>query len=190
MKIIELSPKPPSMTTILEAVQDDDVLLVRAGHPLVRLEKFDDEDWEDWKYEHSNEAIARGHAARRQYRRGEFRPLNRHGESNCSSKASTPIRSLFERYEAAIRKFAPRDVVTRCPTDKGFSFFVNGRRFATITIRPRNLKIWLKLTPGMLKDSRRRAHTTKKASTGQGVRCDDDFDYILGLIKQAYLENK
>ena len=73
MKIIELSSVLPNMSTLLDAVQLDDVLLVRDGHALVRLEKFDDDDWEDWKYEHSAEAIARGDAARQQYRAGEFR---------------------------------------------------------------------------------------------------------------------
>jgi hypothetical protein len=73
MKIIELSTVLPNMSTLLDAVQLDDVLLVRDGHALVRLEKFDDDDWEDWKYEHSAGAISRGAAERQQYRDGEFR---------------------------------------------------------------------------------------------------------------------
>ena len=56
MKIIELSTVLPNITTLLDAVKIDDVLLVRDGHALARLEKFDDDDWEDWKYEHSDEA--------------------------------------------------------------------------------------------------------------------------------------
>lgn len=83
MKVIELNPSPPDIATLLRAIDEDDVLLVRDGHAIVRLEKFDDDDWEDWKYEHSPEAVARGAAAREQYRRGEFHSL---GEaSDCDS---------------------------------------------------------------------------------------------------------
>lgn len=82
MKIIELSSSPPDVDTLLQAIEEDDVLLERDGHAIVRLEKFDDDDWEDWKYEHSPEAIARG-AAREQYRREEFHSL---GEArDCDS---------------------------------------------------------------------------------------------------------
>ena len=190
MKIIELSPTPPSMTALLEAVQDDDVLLVRAGHPLVRLERFDEDDWEDWKYEHSDEAIAQGEAARQQYRRGEFHVLSRNGEADRLIKASESIRSLYHRYEAAIRRFEEPDAVKRHPTDKGFSFFVDGNKFAAFSIRPLNLKIWLKVTPGTLKDPRGRSRMTKIAHAVRGIRDDDDFDYTLGLVKQAYLRNK
>lgn len=86
MRIIELMPSPPDVSVLLQAVQEDDVLLVRDGHALVRLEKFDDEDWEDWKYEHSEEAIARGEKARQQYREGKVRDMtdvrDRQADSN------------------------------------------------------------------------------------------------------------
>jgi hypothetical protein len=75
MKIIELSTVLPNISMLLDAVQLDDVLLVRDGHALARLETFDDDDWEDWKYEHSAEAIALGDAARQLYRDGKFRRL-------------------------------------------------------------------------------------------------------------------
>jgi len=75
MTIIELSSVMPDISTLLEAAELDDVLLVRDGHALMRLEKFDDDDWEDWKFEHSAEAISLGAAARQQYREGKFRRL-------------------------------------------------------------------------------------------------------------------
>ena len=65
----------PDISTLLEAVELDDVLLVRDGRALARLEKFDDDDWEDWKFEHSGEAISLGAAARQEYRAGKFRKL-------------------------------------------------------------------------------------------------------------------
>lgn len=76
MKVIEIADLQPDVRTLLEAVQDDDVLLVRDGHAIIRLEKFDDDDWADWKYEHSPEAIAHGERAREQYLQGKFRDLN------------------------------------------------------------------------------------------------------------------
>src|SRR5262245_57597678 len=149
MKIIELDPNPPSMSALLKAVQKDDVLLVRAGHPLVRLERFDDDDWEDWKYEHSAEAIARGEVARKQYRSGEYRTLSCNGDSDRLRGANESVRLLFQRYNAAIlgfEEFGGR--VTSRQTDRGYSFFVNGHRLATFTIQRRNLKIWLNVNPG------------------------------------------
>lgn len=84
MKVIELLPFPPDVSVLLQAVQEDDVLLLRDGHAVVRLEKFDDDDWEDWKYEHSPDAIARGEQARQQNRDGDVRNLNdlRHEETD------------------------------------------------------------------------------------------------------------
>ena len=77
MRVIELTPEPPSLIMLLDAVKHGDVVLVRNGRPVARLEKFTPEDLADWKYEHSREAIARGDAARREYREGKFRPLSR-----------------------------------------------------------------------------------------------------------------
>lgn len=77
MKVIELTPAAPSLNALLDAVEHGDVVLVRDGRPLVRVEKFNQEDLEDWKYEHSAEAIALGKAARKQYREGKFRPLTK-----------------------------------------------------------------------------------------------------------------
>lgn len=73
--MIELNPKPPRVEELLKAVQRQDVLLVRDGQAVARLEKFDDRDWEDWKYEHSPAALERGRQAREQYARGEYKTL-------------------------------------------------------------------------------------------------------------------
>lgn len=75
MKVIELSPTPPDLSVLLAALQEDDVVLTRDGHAIGRLEKFDDDDWADWQYEHSPEAIAKGEIARKQYRDGKFTSL-------------------------------------------------------------------------------------------------------------------
>jgi predicted transport protein len=191
MKIIELGSKPPSMKSLLKAVEEDDVLLVRAGHPLIRIEKFDDNDWDDWKYEHSAAAIARGDVARKQYRNGEYRTLSSNGETDRLRIANESIRLLFQRYKAAILQFEEfGGSVTLRPTDRGYSFSVNGHRLATFTIQKCNLKIWLKVNPGAVRDPKGRSRETKIANTIQSIRDDHDFDYIVGLLKQAYLENR
>ena len=37
---------------------------------------FSDEDWDDWEYEHSAEALERGRRGREQYARGEYLALD------------------------------------------------------------------------------------------------------------------
>lgn len=66
MKLIELTPSPPSFDDLLRVAQQEDVLLLRDGRAIARLEKLDDDDWEDWKYEHSPVAQERGRQAREQ----------------------------------------------------------------------------------------------------------------------------
>jgi len=190
MKIIELDPNPPSMTALLKAVQEDDVLLVRAGHPLVRLEKFDDDDWEDWQYEHSPKAIACGEAARQQYRNGDFGTLTRDAEAAHLKlkKASPSIKSLYLNYKEEILKFG--EGISVKPVERYIGFWVNGRRFANFHIHEYRCKIWLGIEPHALKDPNNRSRETKIARTIQDIRDERDFDYIMGLIKQAFLKNK
>src|SRR5882724_7244641 len=136
MRIIELDNNPPSMTALLEAALKDDVILVRSGHPLVRLEKFDDDDWEDWKYEHSPASIERGELARKEYRKAEFRVLTRKNEPNRLSRAHPSVRALYQRYKKAILDFGKYGGDVSCRSiGRGASFFVNGRRIATFTIQ-------------------------------------------------------
>jgi hypothetical protein len=76
MKVIEVHPQPPSFAELLEAAQHEDILLVREGQPVARLEKFDAEDLEDWQYESSLAALQRGRHAREQYAHGEYKTLD------------------------------------------------------------------------------------------------------------------
>jgi PHD/YefM family antitoxin component YafN of YafNO toxin-antitoxin module len=76
MKVIELqNPGVPSFRDLLEAAQQEDIVLMRDGHPYVLLEKLEEEEWEDMKYESSPEALERGRIAREQYARGEYKTL-------------------------------------------------------------------------------------------------------------------
>ena len=75
MKVIDVHTNPPSCNELLEAVQQEDILLVREGMPVARLERFDAEDWQDWQYESSLAAQERGRHAREQHARGEYKTL-------------------------------------------------------------------------------------------------------------------
>ena len=71
MKVIELDDRFPALRDLLEIAQDEDVLFMRSGHPVAKLEKFTEEDWEDWLFEHDPGAIQRTEKARERFRRGE-----------------------------------------------------------------------------------------------------------------------
>jgi len=88
MKILELNGRSPSLAELLEAAQAEDILLVRDGHPLARLEKFDEDDWQDFQYESSAQALERGQHARAQYARGEFKPLEQVKEEHTRTHAA------------------------------------------------------------------------------------------------------
>ena len=80
MKLIELTPIPPNFDDLLRVAQQEDVLLLRDGRAIARLERFDDDDWEEWKYEHSPDAQERGRRAREQYSRGEYKTIDQVSE--------------------------------------------------------------------------------------------------------------
>jgi hypothetical protein len=85
MKVVEVNGLSPSVTELLEAVQEEDIVLVRDGSPLARLERFDEEDWQDLQYESSARALERRQHARAQYARGEFKTLEQVKEK-CARK--------------------------------------------------------------------------------------------------------
>ena len=87
MKVVELNSNSPSFNDLLEAAQQEDILLVRDGRALARLERFDDEDLADWKYESSPAAQECGRHAREQYARGEYKTLEQVKEHYGIKKA-------------------------------------------------------------------------------------------------------
>ena len=88
MKVLELNGRSPSIAELLEAAQAEDILLVRDGRPLARLEKFDEDDWQDFTYESSPAAVERGRHAREQYARGEYKSLEQIKEEHARKQAS------------------------------------------------------------------------------------------------------
>jgi hypothetical protein len=74
MKIIEVTDPQFSLTNLLAAIADEDVLLVENGHPKARLEKFDEEDWADWLFEHDPKVIQEADGERQRLREGQGIP--------------------------------------------------------------------------------------------------------------------
>ena len=72
MKVIELNTRTPPLADLIRASRKGPLLLVRGGKAQAIIEKMDDKDLEDWKQEHSPEAIAEGNKGRADYRKGRF----------------------------------------------------------------------------------------------------------------------
>jgi hypothetical protein len=76
MKVIELTQNPLSLQHLLELVQSEEVLLTQDGHAIARFERFTDEDWEDWSFDHAPKVIRQSQAARERLKRGEGQTLD------------------------------------------------------------------------------------------------------------------
>ncbi len=71
MKIVEMTDPRFSLDDLLAAVEQEDVLLVENGRPKARLEKFDEDDWTDWLFEHDPKVIQEAEAERQRLREGQ-----------------------------------------------------------------------------------------------------------------------
>lgn len=112
----------------------------------------------------------------------------KNSEADHLSNTSVYIQSMYERYRKAILQFG-NDVSIR-PTEKKYiGFRVNGRRMANFHIGKQSFKIWFNVKPGTMRDSRR---LTRQTDKGYTIRVEDEtnFEYIVGLLKQAYMDNR
>ena len=75
MKTIEIGEKTPSLERLLAHAQEQDIVLLRRGHAIVRIERFTDEDWDDWLFEHDPKNIREGREQEESIRRGEHKSL-------------------------------------------------------------------------------------------------------------------
>jgi predicted transport protein/predicted RNase H-like HicB family nuclease len=99
-------------------------------------------------------------------------------------KANQAVGSLYENYKRAILEFG--DDVRIKPVGRYIGYLRAGRRFANFHVHIDHMKIWLAVKPGALRDPRNRAHITQDWNTVWDVRSREDFQYIVGLIHQAY----
>ena len=75
MTVIDVAKQRPSLASVLDVARRGDVLLTRNGHAVALVEKFTDQDLEDWRFEHDPEVLRQTKAARERFRRGEGETL-------------------------------------------------------------------------------------------------------------------
>ncbi len=112
----------------------------------------------------------------------------KNSEADHLSNASVYIRLIYERYRMAILQLG--NDVSICPTEKKYNGFrVNGRRIANFHIGKQSFKIWFNVRPGTLRDSR---SLTRQTDKGHTIRVEDEanFEYIVSLLGQAYIDNR
>ena len=76
MKIVDISHGLPSLDDLEKSVKDDDAVLIRDGHVVLMVRAFDDEDWADWKFEHSAELQEKSHRIQTEMEQGMYVTLD------------------------------------------------------------------------------------------------------------------
>lgn len=76
MKLIDITNGAPSLDDLEQSAQEEEILLVRNGHVILRIGAFDDEDWEDWQAAYSPEAIEAGRRLRAEVAEGKVVSLD------------------------------------------------------------------------------------------------------------------
>jgi hypothetical protein len=71
MKIVDMTDPQFSLASLLALLEQEDILLMENGHPKARLEKFDEEDWADWLFEHDPQVIRGAEKERQRLRDGQ-----------------------------------------------------------------------------------------------------------------------
>ncbi len=110
-------------------------------------------------------------------------------EDDHLSKANDEIKELYEKFKISILNF---DSVEVKPQKLYIAFTKNSSNIADFELQRRAIKISINLQIGALDDPKGLARDVSKIGTwGNGdyqikIDNDDDFEYILSLIKQSY----
>lgn len=114
-------------------------------------------------------------------------------EDDSLSKATAEIKELYEKFKIAILNF---DNSIEIKPRKLYIAFVAASNIADIHIQKNALKIWINLKKGELDDPKNLARDVSDTGHwGNGdyelqVKSDDEFEYILSLIKQSLNINR
>lgn len=115
-----------------------------------------------------------------------------YSEEEHLSNASEEIKELYEKFRNAILDFGDIEVKPK----KHYVAFVKEKNVTDIGLQKSALKIWLNLPIGTLDDPKNLARDMSKTGhLGNGdyelqVKNDDDYEYILSLIKQSVRKSK
>lgn len=114
-----------------------------------------------------------------------------YSEEDLVSKASDEIKELYMQLKVAVLNFGDIDIK---PT-KHYIAFVGAKNIIDVQVQKKALKIWINLPIGSLDDPKEIARDMSNTGhLGNGdyeiqISFDNDFEYILSLIKQSVRKN-
>lgn len=114
-------------------------------------------------------------------------------EDDNLTKATNEIKELYEKFKTAILNF---DSDIEIKPRKLYIAFVAGSNIVDIHIQKNALKMWINLKKGELDDPKNLSRDVSNTGHwGNGdyelqVKSDDEFEYILSLIRQSLNKNK
>jgi predicted transport protein len=113
-------------------------------------------------------------------------------EQEHLENSTIEIKELYEKFKTAIQNLDEIEIKPK----KLYIAFVSGRNVVDILPQIKALKIWINLNKGELDDPKglaRDVSTTGHWGNGDyeiQIKTDEDFEYILSLIKQSIKKNK
>ncbi|MDY0401825.1 DUF5655 domain-containing protein [Sulfurovum sp.] len=114
-------------------------------------------------------------------------------EDDNLSKATDETKELYDKFKAAILNF---DNDIEIKPRQLYVAFVAGSNIVDVHIQKNALKMWINLNKGELDDPKNLARDVSSTGHwGNGdyelqIKSDDEFEYILSLIKQSLNKNK
>lgn len=115
-----------------------------------------------------------------------------YSENEHLENSSEEIKELYEKFKIALLDFGSIEIRPK----KKYIAFVSGRNVVDIHPQRKALKIWINLSWGGLDDPKQLARDVSSTGHwGNGdyelqVSSDEEFEYILSLIKQSFRKNK
>lgn len=115
-----------------------------------------------------------------------------YSEEEHLENVSDEIVELYEKFKSAILNFENIELKPK----KKYIAFVSGKNVVDIHPQKKALKMWLNLNIGELDDNKLIARDVSKTGHwGNGdyeiqISNDDEFEYILSLIRQSFNRNK
>ncbi|REE80686.1 putative transport protein [Lutibacter oceani] len=113
-------------------------------------------------------------------------------EEEHLENVSQEIKELYSKFRNAILDFEGIEIKPK----KKYIAFSSGKNIIDIYPQRKNLKIWLNMSMGKLEDSKKLMRDVSKIGHwGNGdyelqIDSDEDFEYIMSLVKQSYRVNK
>ncbi|AEE26948.1 DUF5655 domain-containing protein [Francisella hispaniensis] len=114
-----------------------------------------------------------------------------YSEEDLVSKASDEIKELYMQLKVAVLNFGDIDI----KSTKHYIAFVGAKNIIDVQVQKKALKIWINMPIGSLDDPKEIARDMSNTGhLGNGdyeiqISSDNDFEYILSLIKQSVRKN-